>query len=191
MAKRTNFREVARTFLRSLHSDIRVELGNAPSWVAERVEDFATKTGLIPFVKTKPKSKLGKVEEPTAGPNAGGYAIGTGPATEDGMEGVGQRFQEFYADLEDELTRRKWGSVRGFGRGIVQHLNGSAATPSDSANTSSDERAADVFDEKEKDVEETAEDQKEKRVHEVMEAVERTLCSLFYDRYVHTSLPVR
>lgn len=138
----------------------------------------------MPFVKTKPKSKLGKVEEPAVSPGAGGYAIGTGPTSEDGMEGVGQRFQEFYADLEDELTRRKWGSGRGFGRGIVHHLNTSTATTSDSANTSSDEKTGDGFDEKERDSEETAEDQKEKRVHEVMEAVERTLCSLFYDRYV-------
>ncbi|CAL1715405.1 unnamed protein product [Somion occarium] len=183
MAKRIIHRDLAKNLLRALNTEIRSDLGIAPSWVAERIDDFVAEVGLMPFMKTKSKGKLGKTEDTTP-PNAGagGYVISSGPVSDDGIEGIGQRFQEFYADLEEELTRRKWGPGRSFGRGIVHHLNGGTSSSADSANTSSDEKTADVFDEKEKDPEETAEDQKEKRVREVLEAVERTICSVFYDR---------
>ncbi|KAI0072635.1 hypothetical protein K474DRAFT_1604721 [Panus rudis PR-1116 ss-1] len=194
MTHRIIRKDVAKNLMRTLHAEIRAELGSspAPSWVAERIEDFATRAGLMPFVKTssKAQSKLGS--ESAAANAAGGYVLGTGPSSEYGIEGTGQQMQEFFIDLEEELLRRRWGPRKGFGRGIVHNHQNKAPgqaphTPSsatESASTSSDEKG-DVTDdkEKEKDVEpDTVEDEKEKRVREVMEVVERTLCSLFYDK---------
>ena len=45
---------------------------SAPSWVAERIEEFAEREGLPPFVKAKSK------RAPEEGHGLGGYVVGTG-----------------------------------------------------------------------------------------------------------------
>jgi len=115
----------------------------------------------MPFVKHSKttKSRLVGIES-SNGPgggclgsnqaNGGGYVIGIEVMNQDeGMEGFGRLFQEFYLDLEEELGRRRW--RHGFGRvGIHSstshqhhhqqpfHHNGSAGPSSES--TSSDEK---------------------------------------------------
>lgn len=174
---------MAKSVLRTIHNEIKHELHSAPSWVSDRVEDFATKHSLLPFLKYKPKTKLGGTAE--AG-QATGYTVTPDLTGEDGVEELGRTFQEFYIDLEEELMRRKWR----LGRGMLP--NGGT-----SVGSSGDEKEKAV--EKEKDAEErdgedlVVTDEKEKRMREILEIAERTLCSMFYDRYASLSstLPLR
>lgn len=167
---------MAKAVLKAVHNEIRRELDNTPSWVFERIEDFAGKSNLLPFVKNKPKNKLGGTTD--VGP-AAGYTIPPEITGEDGVEALGGQFQEFYLDLEEELMRRKWRlGKQSFGSRAV-HANGSVSVGSAS---SGDEKEKEAGGE-EKEGEDQVEDEKEKRVRDVMEIVERTVCSVFYDRY--------
>lgn len=175
------------------HAEIRAGLApsGAPSWVADRIEDFAEREGLAPFVKTK--SKHNKLED--GHHHLGGYVIGGGLSKDEAMDDVAQRFQDFYAEIEDQLVRRKWRGRRSFGKGLVlQHLNGSSISSS-AESTSGDEKES-VHDEgdeteKESEVEERPEDETEKKIRAVVEAVERTICSVYYDRYALLLRPSR
>ncbi|KAI0796140.1 hypothetical protein C8Q75DRAFT_745384 [Abortiporus biennis] len=180
-------RDISKTIMRTLQTEIKIELGHAPSWVLERIEEFVGRCGLMPFVKPKSKSKL--VENGSGNANlsgiGGGYIVAPEITGDEVMESIGRQFQEFYLDLEDELGRRKW--RHGFGRSHSQqqqhHPNGSPVVPSSSESTSETEKVdgSDDKDEK-KEGEESSEGEKEKRIREVMEHVEKTICSLFYDK---------
>lgn len=168
-----------------LHSEIRSGLApsGAPNWVAERIEEFAEREGLLPFVKSK--SNKNKLEE---NHYLGGYVICPGLSKDEAMDDVGSRFQDFYSEIEDQLIRRKWRGRRSFGKGLVlHHLNGSSISSS-AESTSGDEKESIKDDgeetEKESEAEERPEDETEKKIRGVVEAVERTICSVFYDRYV-------
>lgn len=175
-------KDVAKSVLKVMHNEIRKELEMAPSWVSERVEDFAGKCNLLPFVKTKAKSKLGGGAATVDVGAVAGYAVTEEVIGSQGdvVEELGRMFQEFYLDLEEELARRKWrfGKQGLFGSGTT-HANGGASVGSMS---SGDEKEKDIAGE-EKDGEDQVEDEREKRVREVMEMVERTICSMFYDKY--------
>ncbi|KAH8103910.1 hypothetical protein BXZ70DRAFT_923313 [Cristinia sonorae] len=173
MSTRISRKDVAKSILKAIHNEVKRDLADiAPSWVSERIEDFAVKNNLLPFLKIKSKSKIGGTTE--GGP-AAGYTVTPDLTGEDGVEDLGQKFQEFYLDLEEELMRRKWKSGKqGFGSRIL--ANG---TPSAGSLSSGDEKEKDA---EEKDGEDQVEDEKEKRVREVLGRVERTMCSVFYDR---------
>lgn len=187
LSKRIVRKDVARFVLRALHADIRAGLApsGAPSWVAERMEEFAEREALLPFVKAaKGKSEDGSI---------GGYLIGTGVSKDEGMDEVGHRFQDFYHEIEDQLVKRKWKGRRSFGRGLgFQHHHTNGSISSWSENTDIDEKASIAESakedgdetEKESDVEDRQEDEMSKRIRDVIEAVERTLCCVFYDRFV-------
>ncbi|THH32050.1 hypothetical protein EUX98_g2138 [Antrodiella citrinella] len=169
-------RDVAKGVLKAIHTEIKRDLDHAPSWVSERLEEFAAKCELLPFVKNKPKNSLKLV----AGSGAGdvvaqaGYSVPKEISGEDGVEELGRRCQEFYLDLEEELARRKWRVGKFLGHS--PHVNGAVSVESASASSG---------DEKEKDGDDgddQVEDEKEKRIREMLENVERTLCSMFYDR---------
>ncbi|KAF7794468.1 hypothetical protein EIP86_005602 [Pleurotus ostreatoroseus] len=190
ISRRIVRRDVARSVIRALHAELRLGLSpsGAPNWVAERMEEFAEREGLLPFVKIK--GTRNKTEEGASG----GYAIGTGISKEEGMQELGVRFQDFYDEIEDQLLKRKWKGRRGFGKGLVlHHLNGSISSSVESftedEKTDKDSGKEDADDtEKESEVDEKQdkldrqEEQREKRIREVLEAVERTLCCVLYDR---------
>lgn len=180
ITKRIIRKDLAKSLLRALHAEIRKDLTHAPSWVADRIDDFVAKNGLLPFVKAKSKGSKLVVDGNAVSIVSGGYLVSTGVVSEDGMEGLGRLFQEFYLDLEEELERRKWkhSSVKSHGH----HTNGSPIVSSE--NTSSDEKAMDSPEEKEKDGEDSEGGEKEKKIREILDVVERTICSLFYDRCV-------
>ncbi len=177
--------------LRALHAEIRLGLApsGAPGWVSERIEEFAEREGLLPFVKIK-NGRM-KMDEGSAS----GYVIGSGVSSKDeGMQEIGRKFQELYIDIEEQLEKRSWRARHSFGKGLVlHHLNGSSISSS-AESFSGDEKAdresvKEDGDDTEKESEsderpERPEDEKEKRIREVVEAVERTICCLFYDRYV-------
>ena len=182
--KRIVRRNVAKEVLRVVHHEVRAGLApsGAPSWVAERIEEFAEREGLQPFAKAK--GSRHKLEDNTLG----GYLIHPGLSKDESMDDVGRRFQDFYAEIEEQLIKRKWRGRRTFGKGMLHHLNGSISSVSSSAESiSGDEKDDDKDDEeteKESDAEEKPEDEAEKKIRAVVEAVERTICSVFYDRYV-------
>ncbi|KAI0689506.1 hypothetical protein BC835DRAFT_1418481 [Cytidiella melzeri] len=184
ISKRIVRKDVARTVLKALHADIRagLSLSGAPSWVAERLEDFAERVGLLPFVKAKAKNEDGSV---------GGYVMGTGVPASESMDDVGQRFQEFYDEIEEMLLKRKWRSRPSFPRGLhLQHRHASTSSIQSSAeNTDADEKVSlaeiakeEDDTEKESEADDHQENEKSKRIRGVIEAVERTLCTVFYDR---------
>lgn len=169
---------MAKAVLKAVHHEIKRELDHTPSWVSERIEDFAVKSNLLPFVKNKPKNKLGSTTD--AGP-AAGYTIPPEITGEEGVEELGGQFQEFYLDLEEELMRRKWRlGKQSFGSRAV-HANGSVSVGSASSGDEKEKEKEAGGEEKEG--EDQVEHEKEKRVRDVMENVERTVCSVFYDRY--------
>jgi hypothetical protein len=184
LSRRITRRNVARDILRVVHHEIRTGLApsGAPSWVAERVEEFAEREGLLPFVKVKgSKTKL----EDSA--TLGGYSVGGGLSRDESMDDVGRRFQDFYAGIEEQLVKRKWRGRRSFGKGLVlHHLSGSVSSSADSSNSGDEKESSkdDEETEKESEAEETQEDETEKKIRVVLEAVERTICSVFYDRCV-------
>ena len=184
LSRKINRRNVARDILRVIHGEIRSGLApsGAPGWVAERIEEFAERESLLPFVKSK--SNKNKLEESH---HLGGYVICPGMSKDEAMDDVGRRFQDFYSEIEDQLVRRKWRGRRSFGKGLVlHHLNGSSISSS-ADSMSGDEKESIKEDgeetEKESEAEERPEDETEKKIRAVVEAVERTICAVFYDRY--------
>ncbi|KAI0085825.1 hypothetical protein BDY19DRAFT_1075893 [Irpex rosettiformis] len=185
ISKRIIRKDVARSVLKALHHDIRASLSpsGAPSWVAERLEEFAEREGLLPFVKAKAKNADGSV---------GGYIMGAGLPENTSMDDVGQRFQEFYSDIEELLVKRRWKGKSGFAGGLHfqnRHTSSGGSISSSTENTDMDEKASidesareDDDTEKESEAEDHPEGLRDKRIREVVEAVEKTLCTVFYDR---------
>ena len=191
LSRRIVRRDVARSVIRTLHAEIRYGLvaSGAPTWVAERIEEFAERERLQPFYKVK--SGRTKLDENISA--LGGYAIGMGVVQEEGMQEVGRKFQDFYDEIEDQLEKRKWKGKPMFGKRFTRHLNDSSISSSADSG-SGDEKGEkesireDADDtEKESDADEKPdrpEDEREQRIRDVLEAVERTMCCVFYDRYV-------
>ncbi|EKM50210.1 uncharacterized protein PHACADRAFT_213959 [Phanerochaete carnosa HHB-10118-sp] len=176
--KRIVRRSVAKEILRVVHHEIRAGLApsGAPSWVAERIEDFAEREGLLPFVKAK--TNKNKLDD-----NAlGGYLIHPGLSKDEPLDDVGRRFQDFYAEIEEQLIKRRWRGRRSFGKGVLNHLNGSISSVSSSAESVSGDEKEDARDEETEKESDAEEDEMEKNIRAVVEAAERTICSIFYDR---------
>ncbi|GJE90337.1 vacuolar sorting protein 9 (VPS9) domain-containing protein [Phanerochaete sordida] len=180
--KRIVRRNVAKDVLRVVHHEVRAGLApsSAPSWVAERIEEFAERESLLPFIKAK--GSRNKLEDNTLG----GYLILPGLSKDESVDDVGQRFQDFYAEIEEQLIKRKWRGRRAFGKNVLHHLNGSISSISSSVDSVSGDEKEDAKDdeetERESDGEEKPEDETEKKIRAVVEAAERTICSVFYDR---------
>ena len=113
-------------------------------------------------------------------------------AAAESMDDVGRRFQAFYGDVEELLVKRRWKGRSSFPRGLhfQQQRHASAGSVSSSAeNTDADEKeGAGVKEEDDTEKESEAEehphpeDERSRRIRDVVEAVERTLCNVFYDR---------
>ena len=134
-------------------------LGNIPmpSWIVERVHDVSAVW--YPFVKaasSSPKKKLGGSEKETS---SIGYFVN--PVAEN-PDDAAERLQDFYLCLAQDMR------VGG--------------KPLSSKRKEKDE--SDAEDEQERDKREHELMEIETRVRDVMEVVERTITSLFYDRFV-------
>ena len=143
-------------------------------------------------MKTKTKNEDGSV---------GGYVLCSGLPTNTSMDDVGQRFQEFYGDIEEMLIKRRWKGRSSFVKGL--HFQGRHTSPgslsSSTETTDVDEKGLydenssvreDDDTEKESEAEDHPEDLRDKRVREVVDAVESTICTVFYDRCVFWILGV-
>lgn len=183
-----------------------------PLWAAERVERFTAP--LFPLVRAGPGSpaSAGKGEKDRNG-MAGADTRGVGRVVSvtgrgkskskkewvissgiaEGAEDVAAKFQEFYADLEEAVRGRLGEHERGYrrGRGLYLQRREANGVESRRGNDSASGEEIEEKGELEAGEDEVAgEERREKRVREVMDAVERVVCSLFYDRCVQVSLVV-
>ncbi|KAF8074643.1 hypothetical protein FPV67DRAFT_1665396 [Lyophyllum atratum] len=136
-----------------------------PPWVAERVHEFTAEW--YPFVKeksTSPSSSvlLGRgVREKTAKEGRGPYVV---TWVEEGPESTAGRMQDFYLALEQEL--RVWeGSFLGRMRKENEHAEEGEKTEG----LKDEQRVKEKID-------------NETKIKQVIDVVEQTVCSLFYDR---------
>ena len=135
-------------------------LGNIPmpSWIVERVHDMTA--AWYPFVKAPSSSPLKKKQGPEKETSSIGYFVN--PVSES-PDDAAERLQDFYLCLAQDMR------VGGI--------------PFSSNRREKDE--LDGVDEQERDKREHEMMEIETRVRDVMEVVERTITSLFYDRFVH------
>lgn len=129
-----------------------------PGWVIERVHEFTV--AWYPFVKPQPKKLVkGQSHSETQATN-NGYVVNH---IETVPEDVAEALQDFYMSLEEDM--RADGSLHGASRRKER-----------------DEKESDLDDEKGRGRKGQEKMESETRVRDVMEAVETTICSLFYDR---------
>ncbi|KAI0063996.1 hypothetical protein BV25DRAFT_1823488 [Artomyces pyxidatus] len=147
-------KDVSKVINKALKAEIKetLAMSGVPNWVVERVHDFTA--GLYPFIKSKSPSK-----RPFA--NSGGVPP-TPPfiidPPQETVEELSHQFQEFYAELEDDLfAGHSPITARPKGDGFLET-------------------------EQEKIKEKISSQATDGSVREVLEAVERVICTLFYDR---------
>ncbi|KAG6884291.1 hypothetical protein C0993_012436 [Termitomyces sp. T159_Od127] len=153
-------KDIAKDMNKALRREVKafLETGlHMPSWVGDRVRDFTAEW--YPFVKEEKKKSLllsRQTREKEKKENGEQYVISW---TEEAPENTAERIQDFYLALEQELRLSEESFL---GRLMKEHTEDSEST------------------ENEKRIKETIES--EEKIKESMEVVERTICTLFYDR---------
>ncbi|THH06133.1 hypothetical protein EW146_g9708 [Bondarzewia mesenterica] len=150
-------KDISKKINKALKTELKETLlmSNAPSWVVDRVNEFTL--GLYPFIKN-PSSPKGPFAQNDGGASpTPPYMIDPPKETPEEMS---QQFQEFYAVLEEDLHAEQ------------------------SPTTARPRNGQTFAAEQERDREKRAmEDATGKEgIKEVLEVVERVVCSLFYDR---------
>lgn len=197
---------LGRALTDAITGEIRAALWDAgvPSWAVERVERFAKPLYPLKRVssggqnrdekghKTGGSADLGVGKVAGVGGKIRGkgdseWAVSTGTAEQPADELAG-KFQEFYVELEDAIWERlakseqkQHGSSRHgihFGGKRDKELESYASSVSESVSEMDEGSNEKNTDEEEGD----GERRKEERIRGLMDAVERVLCSLFYDR---------
>lgn len=114
----------------------------------------------------------------------------TAAVVEGGTEEVARKMQEFWHELEDEVGKRWAEDVareRQKGRRWRRHPKAGSGSEGESERDKEEkeaERDASEQQEKEGNTDEERDSPKSLHVTRVMDAVERVICSLFYDRLV-------
>ncbi|CCM02617.1 uncharacterized protein FIBRA_04720 [Fibroporia radiculosa] len=174
-----------------------------PSWAVERVERFAKP--LFPLTH----GPAGSLDRVASAGKAGEGADSSGASKimngkvnrkgdvewsisiglpEERAESITEKFQEFYADMEETVWERLSKDERKRRKNFVQGIHfGKKNRSSENAtsirsDSDSGGETEDPVDEKDEESEEDKEHRRETRVREIMDAVERVLCTLFYDR---------
>ncbi|KAA1468993.1 hypothetical protein DENSPDRAFT_795350 [Dentipellis sp. KUC8613] len=155
-------RIIRKDVTKQINKSIKLELkealtmSGAPNWIIDRVNEFTV--GLYPFVKSSHSIKQQFLNANGSAPPSPIYTID--PPTET-IEELSQQFQEFYEGLEEDLR-----------------AGHSPVTARPKGDTFSDAQ--------EKDLQKRSHEHKDKGsdqyVRDTLEAVERVMCSLFYDR---------
>ncbi|VDB84889.1 unnamed protein product [Peniophora sp. CBMAI 1063] len=155
--RRIVMKDVSLQINKALKAEMHEALSSAgaPTWLIDKVDEFST--GLYPFVKNQgPTPRRGK------GLNISPFVIDPPQETPDELS---KQFQDFYAGLEADLLSS--------GRGSTSAGSGGSHTPE---GTGEEEK------EKEKTSKKGSKELSEDAVREILESVERVMCSLFYDR---------
>ncbi|KII87103.1 hypothetical protein PLICRDRAFT_42742 [Plicaturopsis crispa FD-325 SS-3] len=140
-------KDVGKEITKALKTEIKESLAGTPSWVVDRVQNFSV--GLYPLVKAPKKSP--PPPEGGVSPPPSPYMVN---ASEEIPEELSEKFQDFYALLEQDL--------RAGGSPLLGRRR--------------EDVSADDDRERERRVE------SDSRVREILESVERTICTLFYDK---------
>lgn len=117
----------------------------------------------------------------------------TAAVVEGGTEEVARKMQEFWYELEDEVAKRWAEDVareRQKGRRWRRHPKAGSGSEGESERDKEEkeaERDASEQQEKESNTDEERDSPKSLHVTRVMDAVERVICSLFYDRLVYST----
>ncbi|EJD07368.1 uncharacterized protein FOMMEDRAFT_143805 [Fomitiporia mediterranea MF3/22] len=146
-------RNVSKSLAKYIKVEIKEALTGLPTWVIDRTQNFSS--SYLPFPKPAPKPKDGNGGSQFASDQSSFREVS---AFDDPAEEVSERFQEFYASLEEELR-----------------VDGSPSTL---------RRKDDKLTEEEKERERHELDLK---VQNILEKVENTLTSVFYDRLYRPS----
>ncbi|EAU84140.2 hypothetical protein CC1G_08681 [Coprinopsis cinerea okayama7 len=159
------FPVISKAINKTLRSELREMLSSAgvEDWVIDRVSEFTS--GWMPFVRKPPGSATRKTLESLKHPEKQvkdkEYEVNP---CEGNPDAVADWVQEFFSTLEQDLRT-------------------SSALVKKSASTSSLHSQSDADDEKSvKEKQEEQEEDLETRLMDVMEAVERAISALFYDR---------
>ncbi|KAL6306233.1 hypothetical protein BKA93DRAFT_895417 [Sparassis latifolia] len=197
--------QVAPALARALTKELHAALADAgvPEYAAERVENFVGP--LFPLVRAGPEAEKDAVTK-SAPRIANGAAKGAGAGGRRNREGLwvvvpaapgadetAARFQEFYVELEDLVRERlkEHGHGHEHLHGVLRkghfhdvHTEESSGTGSGSGSGSAEE--TDREKEREWDTEnerdEGDEEKRDAQVRDIMDGVERVICSMFYDR---------
>ncbi|RDB15935.1 hypothetical protein Hypma_003597 [Hypsizygus marmoreus] len=154
-------KDVAKDMNKALKKEVKDALGEAalPAWVVDRVHEFTAEW--YPFVRDKtPGGGRGGEKAGKEGSAFGVAWVGDSP------EDTATRMQDFYLGLEQDL--RVW--VSSFlGRGKREREVDGEGEKNAGGSVEDERRVRDKID-------------NEAKIKEVMDAVERAICSLFYDR---------
>ncbi|KZT07540.1 uncharacterized protein LAESUDRAFT_725000 [Laetiporus sulphureus 93-53] len=198
---------LGRALTDAITGEMRAALWDAhvPPWAVERVERFSqplfpmSSVGASGAVKEANGRKVpGVIDTTTAGRTVSSrikskadsdaeWSIASGVSQERADE-LADKFQGFYAELEDMLWERLPKTSRKHlkGNGRNTQLNEKKGSGNESMTTSTSEGGSDVEESMhEKAAGETEEDHEsgtQAEIQRIMNAVERVLCSLFYDR---------
>ncbi|KAI0045809.1 hypothetical protein FA95DRAFT_1607404 [Auriscalpium vulgare] len=154
--RRIIHKDVSKVINKALKSEIKetLSMSSVPSWVIERVHDFTI--GLYPFIKSSSSAKI-TFTSPNAASPAPPYVIDPPQET---AEELSQQFQEFYAELEEDL--------------FAGHSPVTARPKGDNSFEAEQEKV--------KEKRASGKANGESDVREILEAVERVISSLCYDR---------
>ncbi|KAF8993241.1 hypothetical protein BDQ17DRAFT_1368587 [Cyathus striatus] len=156
--------DVAADVVKSIHKAVEGGLEDIPTWVKDRVADFVQE--MSPFVKSS-KPSLPLREKEKGDKEKHDHELYVPNPFFEPPEEIAGRLQDLYVGLEEEL--RVW--VR---------------ENDDATSRSGSEEREDELDEKgnEEDMDEREREfmRLEQRVKDVMEAVEKVICEVFYDR---------
>ncbi|TFY80583.1 hypothetical protein EWM64_g3431 [Hericium alpestre] len=147
--------DVGKQINKALKMELReaLTMSGVSPWIMDRVQEFST--GLYPFVKNMSSVKQHLLSAGGSTPPSPVYAIDPPSET---IEELSHQFQEFYASLEEDIRAGR---------------NPATARP----------RGETFADDQEKLAEKQGNgDASADHVRDTLEAVERIMCSLFYDR---------
>jgi hypothetical protein len=147
-------KDVAKNLTKALRAEIKDGLNGAPAWVVDRTQAFVA--GFHPLVRAPRRAATST----TASPGGNGSNYISNPLEEDSHEDVARDYQDFYATLEEDIR--------------------TGGSPTILMRRSKDEAYGE--DEKERERRSRIQENSEARIREILEMVERTICSAFYER---------
>jgi hypothetical protein len=153
ITSRIVFGDVCSAINDNLLQSVTIEFPSTPTWALEKFMAFAAP--LFPFVP------INKVERSMFGAGKSSTEWRINDASQDSLDDVAERFQEFYRIVEIELHDRLQSSERN-----------PASVGAEGGKNEVLEKLASHDD---SEIDQT--------IREVLESVESALCSLFYDRY--------
>ncbi|KAF8584031.1 hypothetical protein K439DRAFT_1653309 [Ramaria rubella] len=169
-------KQIGKDLSRMIKDEIKTGLAECPSWVIDRVIDF---TGpLYPLPKT---SKRIDIRRTTSGSSRSSNTVRQAPliiSLSSDPSALSEAFQSFYAVIEEDLRAGPLGSTL-----LGRRRDDKKTTPLSQDNSNNEPANSEkVKDFSEGERREQDESDSEGRIKEILERIERVICSVFYDR---------